>query len=112
MKVEEFIASYKPNLQEYCPCIIDREGEVYECEEGHLEALIQLSGKSDILSEIPQNLSPLYYMTDKMRCVVVDYENQIYSGTLSKKQRHALLALEGAGKIRSHLIDIGGNIAL
>ena len=68
-------------MSEYCPGIIDREGRFYECPEGHLEKLKELAG--DMVSDIPKDVSPLFYLTDKLGCVIVDYDDQVRSGVLT-----------------------------
>lgn len=99
MKVGEFIESFEPKFREYCPCVIDREGEVVLCEKSHLDALIQMCGNPQILSEIPEETSPLFYLMCRLRCVVVDYENQIYCQELLEVQQQALTALAEANII-------------
>lgn len=112
MNAKEFIKSYHPKVSEYCPCIIDWQGEVYECENSHLDELIKLSGDENILSEIPEKISPLFYLTVKLKCVVVDYENQIYNEEFSQEQRYALLDLAEAKLILMNPVDIHGKIAM
>ncbi len=112
MKSKEFVKNYEQKLSEYCPCIIDWNGEVYECEESHLEELVKLSGDSEILSEIPKEVSPLFYLTEKLKCVVVDYENQLYSREFSQEQRYALLDLAEAKLILVNFVDIHGKLKI
>lgn len=108
MKIKEFIASFQPKFSEYCPCIITWNGEIHVCETNHLDEMIHLSGDKNILSEIPQNVSPLFYLTEKLCCVVVDYENQLYSAELSQEQKEALLRLAEAKLIILNPVDICG----
>lgn len=112
MRVKEFIAGYQPKFSEYCPCVIDWQGEVYECKTSHLDELIRLGGDEDILSELPKELSPLFYLIDRLRSVAVDYENQIYSGELSAEQKEALQDLAEAGLITMSLTNIHGKITI
>lgn len=112
MKSKEFVKNYKQTFSEYCPCIIDWNGEVYECKDSHLEEMIRLSGDKDILSEIPKDVSPLFYLTDKLRCIVVDYENQLYSREFSQEQRYALLDLAEAKLILVNPVDIHGKLQI
>ncbi len=112
MTAKEFVANYKPRFSEYCPCIIAWNGEVHMCEGSHLDKMVCLSGDDNILNEIPQNVSPLFYLTEKLHCVVVDYENQLYSEDFSQEQRYALLDLAEAKLILLNPMDIGGRQAL
>ncbi len=112
MTLKEFVEKHKNDEKGYCPCIIDWQGEVYECPQGHLNALLDLVGKREFLAEIEQNVSPLFYMILKTRAVVVDYENQVYSEELSMKQRYALIDLGENGLISVNLKNIHKNINL
>lgn len=96
MKAQEFVKTYQPKFSEYCPCVIDTKGEIYMCEKSHLDALIQLSGDDQILNKIPKEASPLFYLTEQLSCVVVDYENQVYYGELTWEQSEALLLMSDA----------------
>lgn len=109
MNAREFIKSYQPKFEEYCPCVIDWKGEVYECTSSHLDTLIELNGDEDILNKIPENTSPLFYLTEKLRCVLVDYENQVYCEDFSQEQRYALLDLAEAKLIMVNPMDIHKN---
>lgn len=108
MKSKEFVKNYKQPFSEYCPCVIDWKGEIYLCSKGHLETLVEISGDKDILSGLPKEVSPLFYLTEKLKCVVVDYENQLYAGELSQEQRYALLDLAEAKLILVRPVDIKG----
>ena len=44
MTSKEFVATFHSELSEYCPCVIDWEGQVHECKDCHLDTLIQISG--------------------------------------------------------------------
>jgi len=102
MKINEFIDSYKPEMSEYCPVVICSDGDIVESREGHLETLIKISGENDILGKVPADVSPLLYLAGKLGCVIVDYENQIYMGELTKEQEYALSALSDKGLIERH----------
>lgn len=104
MRAGEFIEYYKPEMSEYCPIVIDYNGDIYECPEGHLHKLVELSGDAAIMNEIPKDESPLMYLTGRLRCVIVDYENQIYMEELSDDQSQALEILSAAGLIKSHTV--------
>jgi len=106
MFIDEFIEQFKPEMSEYCPIVIDREGKVYETPDGHLHKLVELFGDSEILSKIPKDESPLLYLTARLGCVIVDYENQIYMGELTDAQKEALDKLIAAGLIASHLVGM------
>lgn len=106
MQIETFIREFHPGFEEYCPCILSRDGDITECKEGHLEELIRLSNTPDILRTLPADVSPLFYLTDFLGAVSVDYETQIYSGSLSQEQRRGLKELEKAGLIRWNPVDI------
>ena len=69
---------------------------------------MEISGDKDILSGIPKEVSPLFYLTEKLKCVVVDYENQLYAEELSQEQRYALLDLAEAKLILVRPVDIKG----
>ena len=94
MTSKEFVATFHSELSEYCPCVIDWEGQVHEC------------------NEVPENISPLFYLTAKLKCVLVDYENQIYSEDLSQEQRYALLDLSEAKLILLNPTDIKGKVTI
>jgi len=84
--------------------IILPDGNVFESSAGHLQALISLSGNPDILSTVPKDVSPLMYLAGEMRCVVVDYENQIYMEELTSEQEAALQTLVDVKLITDHKI--------
>ncbi|MBQ7557386.1 MAG: hypothetical protein IJT00_04915 [Lachnospiraceae bacterium] len=110
MDVDEYVSSFRPGLSEYCPGIIDREGKFYECPEGHLEKLKELAG--DMVLNIPKDVSPLFYLTDKLGCVIVDYDNQVRSGVLTEPQIRSLYVLEKEGLIKINLSDLKGRYLL
>ena len=112
MTSKEFVATFHSELSEYCPCVIDWEGQVHECKDCHLDTLIQISGDDEYLNEVPENISPLFYLTAKLKCVLVDYENQIYSEDLSQEQRYALLDLSEAKLILLNPTDIKGKVTI
>ena len=53
MTKQEFIEKHKEDTKGYCPCVVDYEGNVYECPKGHLEALMELGREKNLLLEIP-----------------------------------------------------------
>lgn len=104
MKHEQFIKYYSPEMSEYCPVIIREDGNIFDSSLGHLQTLVHLNGDPDILSAIPKDVSPLLYLADSERCVIVDYENQIYVDELTPEQSEALDALVSAGLIKDHRV--------
>ncbi len=105
-EIDRFISEYKPGLSEYCSTVIDENGLVYECRDGHIKTLIDMTGDREVLTEVPEGESMLFFLADKMHCVLVDYENQIFSGELTKSQRRALDKLALAGLIKMNAVDI------
>lgn len=106
MRIENFIESFHPAMREYCPVVICEDGNIFECTAGHLQMLIGLSGDSDILKKVPKDVSPLLYLANLCRCIIVDYENQIYMGKLSDKQLEAIDKLDKAGLIKKKLLKM------
>lgn len=89
--------------------VIDREGEIHACAVSHLKTMMELYGDPEILGKIPEGKSPLFWLILQLGCVVVDYENQIYSETINPAQEHALQLLEQRGLILQNRKDIHGN---
>lgn len=112
MIVKEFIEKHRYDEKGYCPCIIDFQGNMYECPQGHLNALLDLVGRRELLAEIQNNVSPLFYLIVVTKAVAVDYENQVYSEELSSEQKDALNALDEIGLISINLQNIHKNINL
>ncbi len=104
MLADGFIKYYSPSMSEYCPVVIREDGNIFDSGIGHLQTLVSLSHDHDVLSTIPKDVSPLLYLAEKLKCVIVDYENQIYIESLSPKQEEALDALCAAGLIRDNRI--------
>ena len=104
MKAKEFIETYKTQFSEYCPCIITAAGDVIECADGHTKALEELYPGE----ELPSDVMPMQYLIVRTKTVVVDYENQVYSETLTGEQKEALRVLADDGMITIHLGDIHG----
>ena len=65
MTKQEFIEKHKEDTKGYCPCVVDYEGNVYECPKGHLEALMELGRKKNLLLEIPT-----FTVKPKVSCTV------------------------------------------
>ena len=91
-------------MSEYCPVVIRPDGNIFDSTLGHIQTLVSLSPDPDILKNIPKDVSPLLYMADMLKCVIVDYENQIYVDSMTSEQEAALDALEQAGLISSHRV--------
>lgn len=106
MNIDVFIEQYKPEMSEYCPIVIDLDGAIHECPEGHLKTLKEMIGDESILLNIPDNVSPLLFLVDKLKCIVVDYENQIYMDELTEQQDEALNKLVAVGLIKDHRIKM------
>lgn len=112
MKKQEFIEKHKNDPVGYCPCVVDSKGDVYECPKGHLETLMELAGNGDKLEDIPNDISPLFYMITQTKAVAVDYENQVYSEEMTQEQRYTLIELSEHGMIQIDLKNIHKNINL
>lgn len=108
MNVEEFIAQEQSRPIGYCACLVAEDGSVVPIENGHLNALIEYYGNSNILAELSDDIAPMFWLITKTRVVVVDYENQLYSEDLTQEQRKSLIALAEAKRIRVNLFDIYG----
>ena len=104
MLADSFIKYYSPELTDYCPVVIRADGNIFDSSLGHLQTLVSLSNDHDILSKIPKDVSPLLYLAAQLKCVIVDYENQIYVDSMTGEQEKALDALEQAGLISSHRV--------
>ena len=112
MTKQEFIEKHKGEPKGYCPCIVDVKGDVYECPQGHLNALLELGEEKKQLTEIPDDISPLFYMIFQTKAVAVDYENQVYSNDMTQEQRYTLIDLSENGMILINLKNIHQNIKL
>ena len=108
MEADQFISSYQPRMTQYCPVIIDRNGGIHECTNGHLNTMIEMNGDPELLSKLPKNAAPLFWLCDHLHAIVVDYENQVHSGELTREQRIAMDKLAAAGLIQQHLMNIRG----
>ena len=104
MLADQFIRYYSPEMSEYCPVVIRSDGNIFDSSLGHLQTLVSLSNDHDILSAIPADVSPMLYLAYELKCVIVDYENQIYIDELTAPQEEALTSLEEAGLIRPHRV--------
>ena len=92
MNASEYVAIKKPQATTMCSAILYPDGEIKECTGSHLETLMLPYGKK-IWEEIPEDISPLFFMTAYTGAVLIDYENQIYSEGLTDKQEEALKLL-------------------
>ncbi len=112
MTKQEFIEKHKADPKGYCPCVVDVDGQIYECPKGHLDALMELGKAQNLLEEIPDDISPLFYIISQTKAVAVDYENQIYSGELTQEERYTLIELGENEMIMINLINIQNHIKL
>ena len=108
MKAKEFIVSYMTQFSEECRCIITAAGDVIECADAHTKALEELFHTECPGEELPSDVMPMQYLIVRTKTVVVDYENQVYSETLTGEQKEALRVLADAGMITINLGDIHG----
>ncbi|MCR5596497.1 MAG: hypothetical protein K6G12_11660 [Lachnospiraceae bacterium] len=104
MLADRFIKYYLPKMSEYCPVVICGDGNIFDSSLGHLQTLVSLSNDHDILSKIPKDVSPMLYLAYDLKCVIVDYENQIYIDELTDGQDRALNKLVEAGLILDHRV--------
>lgn len=109
MTIEQFLIQYHPGLSQYCTAVIDRDGDIEACQVSHLKTMIEMYGDPDILSKIPEGNSPLFWLVNHLHCVLVDYENQLYSGELTGAQQQALEALAMHGLICENRKNIHGH---
>lgn len=112
MTIQEFIELHKDEPKGYCPCVIAADGSLYECPEGHLNALFDLDEGRDMLAKIPDNMSPLFYMIQKTHAVAVDYEAQVFSGELTDEEQASLEMLYTKDFISRNPQNIHGHIYL
>lgn len=111
MTLTEFEEKHRDDPQGFCACVVDVQGNLFECSKGHLEALLELSGDRK-LEDIPTDVSPLFYMLTETGAIIVDYESQVCSGAISQKQQSVLSSLSEMGMITMNLKDIHGKIKL
>lgn len=112
MKLQDFIKLYEKKPSGYCPCIIDMQGDLFECPNGHLNALFALDKEHRTLSEVPADMSPLFYMIQKTGAIAVDYEGQLYDDHMTPSQQLALDELVRHGLILAKLQNIHKMIRL
>lgn len=105
MTVETYIKWKKPLHTTMCAALLYPNGDIEECKFGHLKAMIADVGEY-AWDLIPQEESPLFFMTAYTGVVLIDYENQIYSEQLTKEQEAALDAMYAEGVLVRHLCDI------
>lgn len=112
MNIHDFLKLYQDKPKGYCPCVIDSQGAVYECPEGHLNALFDLDEGRSMFEKIPDNVAPLFFMLKKTGAVAVDYEAQVYSGVLTAPQQQTLDVLSSQGFIVANPQNVRGKIYL
>ena len=111
MTLKEFEEKHRDDTKGFCACVVDLQGNLFDCSKGHLEALLELNGDKK-LEDIPTDVSPLFYMLKETGAIVVDYESQVCSGAISQKQQSTLSSLSRVGMISMNLKDIHGKIKL
>ena len=111
MTLKEFEEKHRDDTKGFCACVVDLQGNLFDCSKGHLEALLELNGDKK-LEDIPTDVSPLFYMLKETGAIVVDYESQVCSGALSNKQHYVLSSLSEMGKISMDLKDVHGKFQL
>lgn len=112
MKASQYVALKKPQNTTMCSAVLYPDGNIEECLKSHLKTLMLPFG-NDIWDEIPDDISPLFYMTAYTGAVLIDYENQIYSEDLTKEQSDALEELYSENVIlKSPKVIHCGNKAL
>lgn len=112
MTIQEFMRLHENEPKGYCPCVITTDGAVYECPDGHLNALFDLDEGREMLAEIPDNIAPLFYMIQKTGAVAVDYEAQVFSGELTNAEKTSLQTLYEHDYITKNPQNIHGHIYL
>lgn len=110
MNVEQFVKEYNPGMSEYCSAVVDVRGDVVPCQVNHLKTMIELYGDPDVLTKIPKDNSPLFWLINKLECVLVDYENQIFSGVLNEEQERTLKYLAAHELICENRKNIHGHV--
>lgn len=88
-----------------CAALLYPDGDVKECVKSHLKTMIASLG-NEIWEQIPENESPLFWLTAYTGVVLIDYENQLYSERLTKEQELALQEMYRAGVLLEHLKNI------
>ena len=96
MRVSEYVALKKGAETTMCSAILYPDGDIKECVKSHLKTLMLPFG-SKMWEMIPEDISPLFFMTAYTGTVLIDYENQIYSEALTEKQEEALDKLYESG---------------
>lgn len=112
MDLDQFLQFLNDVPRGHCSCVITADGRIYACPDGHLNALLDLDEGRDMLSTIPGDVSPLFFMLEKTCAVAVDYESQVYCGEISKAQAPILATLEQRGRILHRPKNVKGHIAL
>lgn len=79
----------------YCEALIDTTGMIWYATPSHFEALIQESGQTRewIDQEMPITASPLDWLVDYTRCVVVYTDFYKMPGAYTQAQQEAVIKL-------------------
>lgn len=92
MTADEYIELKSARKTTMCAAILYPDGDIRECVKSHLKTIL-LSLGNDIWEQIPDEESPLFWLTAYTGVVLIDYENQLYSERLTKNQDEALAKL-------------------
>lgn len=105
MTASEYVALKKEQKTTMCAALLYPDGDVKECVKSHLKTMIVSLG-SDIWEQIPENESPLFWLTAYTGVVLIDYENQLYSEQLTDEQERALQEMYQNGILLENLKNI------
>lgn len=106
MTIEEFLKEDLFGMTEYCPLTIDKDGQIYNSEKGHLQTLVDICGNENVMEELPKDKSLLFCLLALTGSVLVDYENQVYAVKLTKQQERVLDILQENNYIKEHRFNI------
>lgn len=105
MTAAEYISMKIEQKTTMCAAILYPDGDVKECVKSHLKTIIAALG-NDIWDQIPQEESPLFWLTAYTGVVLIDYENQLYSEQLTAEQEKALKEMYQSGILLDNLKNI------
>ncbi len=105
MTASEYISMKQEQKTTMCAALLYPDGDVKECVKSHLKTMIVSLG-NEIWDRIPENESPLFWLTAYTGVVLIDYENQLYSEQLTKEQETALQEMYRAGILLENLKNI------
>ena len=105
MTAADYVKMKREQNTTMCAAILYPDGEVKECVKSHLKTLVVTLG-NHIWDQIPDEESPLFWLTAYTGVVLIDYENQLYSEKLTKEQEEALREMYRSGIILESLKNI------